>query len=185
MKGFKIFILVFLTNSCYSQLGLDAYMQTWRNQITTKHANVGVSVRTIDGNQPLYDYNGQLSLVPASSLKLLTTLIAIEEIGKNKRYETYLAYDGQLDPDGTLQGNLYIIGSGDPTLGSDRIPGTPSRRTLLSNIYESINELGITCIDGNIVADESIFDAYPIAPSWQWNDLGNYYGRRCMGFEYQ
>jgi D-alanyl-D-alanine carboxypeptidase/D-alanyl-D-alanine-endopeptidase (penicillin-binding protein 4) len=147
----------------------------------TKHANVGLSVRSVNDNQLLSHYNHEYSLIPASSLKLITTLIALEKIGGETRYETYLAYDGQIDPDGTLQGNLYIIGAGDPTLGSSRIPGTSPRNDLLIEIAEMVKKKGITCIDGKVVADESIFDAYPIAPSWQWNDLGNYYAGGAWG----
>ena len=164
-----------------SQDGLDDYLKTWRNQSSTQHANVGISIRSVDSGEQLFSYNGDLSLVPASSLKLLSTLIAYEILGPDYQYQTYLAYDGILDPDGTLQGNLYIIGSGDPTLGSNRITGSRSRHELLEHIYKTIKENGITCIDGDIVADESVFDAYPVAPSWQWNDLGNYYAGGAWG----
>ena len=46
----------------------------------------------------------------------------------------------------------------------------------------AILDKGINCIDGNIIVDESIFDSYPIAPSWQWNDLGNYYATGAWGY---
>lgn len=182
MKVFNIVcIIIFINSLLIAQSGMDDYMHTWRNQNTTKHANVGVSVRSVESNQKLFKYNGDLSLTPASSLKLLSTLIAYDLLGEDYRYHTYLAYDGILDPDGTLQGNLFIIGSGDPTFGSDRINGSLSRRQILERIYQLIKEKGISCIDGDIVADESIFDAYPVAPSWQWNDLGNYYAGGAWG----
>jgi len=48
-------------------------------------------------------------------------------------------------------------------------------------VSSAIINFGITCIDGEIIADESIYDSFPVSPSWQWNDLGNYYASGAWG----
>jgi len=78
----------------------------------------------METNKIVASINPETSLVPASSLKLITTLSAIDILGPEYRFETKISYSGKIDPDGTLNGNIYIVGSGDPTLGSPNIIST-------------------------------------------------------------
>jgi D-alanyl-D-alanine carboxypeptidase/D-alanyl-D-alanine-endopeptidase (penicillin-binding protein 4) len=153
--------------------------QEWMNKQFSgpfyKHSSIGVSVREIGTSNLLANYQKDKSLVPASSLKLLTTLSAIEILGNNYRFETNIAYDGQISADSLLNGNIYVIGSGDPTLGSQKMKNAISIQQIFNGIKESLQRKGIKYIDGDIVIDESQFPSFPAAPSWQWNDLGNYY----------
>ena len=138
----------------------------------------------INTNKIVAAINPEISLIPASSLKLITTLSALDILGPEYTFTTKISYSGKIDPDGTLNGNIYIVGSGDPTLGSPRtsLKGEVlSFNKLIVDIGKSIRDRGITCIDGEVIADESIFDSYPISPSWQWNDLGNYYASGAWG----
>ena len=66
----------------------------------------------------LAEMNSAQALVPASLSKLLTTGAALEILGPEKRFKTELAYRGLLEK-GSLKGNLYILGGGDPSLGSE------------------------------------------------------------------
>lgn len=146
-----------------------------------KHANVSIAAFDIETKKQIVDIRSEKMLIPASSMKLITTLVAIDKLGEDFRFNTEISYDGTIEPDGTLKGNIYIVGSGDPTLGSKRIKDQPDMEELLVIIRDAIIDFGITCIDGDIVADESVFDSFPISPSWQWNDLGNYYAGGSWG----
>ncbi len=68
--------------------------------------------------QIISSYNEATPLVPASTTKLLTTDAAMNIMGSKFKYNTQLEYSGKISDDGVLEGNLYIIGSGDPTLGT-------------------------------------------------------------------
>ncbi len=59
-------------------------------------------------------------MVPASTTKLLTTETALNLLGENYRWITQLEYAGTVDENGTLNGNLYVVGSGDPSLGTNK-----------------------------------------------------------------
>ncbi len=183
MRKFQVFSIIYLfVISCsWGQSTLSETVNLIRKSASLKHANIGVSVFDASNGKKIDGYNEEYSLVPASSLKLLPSLIALDEIGADFKYQTLIAVDNEWTSDGTLNGNFYIVGSGDPTLGSERIKGNLSFDQLLEDIYTRIKAQGISCIDGKIVVDESIFDAYPIAPSWQWNDLGNYYAGGAWG----
>ena len=70
---------------------------------------MSIHVQDMDTGKTIGQHMSDLSLIPASSLKLITTGVALERLGKDFHYETKLLHD---------QGNIYLIGSGDPTLGS-------------------------------------------------------------------
>ena len=181
MRVFSLILLLFVFTLSYSQKGLSEYVSDWSDNSNLKHAHVGVAVYDIDSNKEIACIDGDKMHIPASSYKLITTLNALEILGDEYRYETVIGYTGKIAEDGTLSGDLVIKGSGDPTLGSERIKGVLSFNDLISFVRDEVKQYGITCIDGKVIADESIFDSYPVAPSWQWNDLGNYYAGGAWG----
>ncbi len=163
------------TITTFGQKNFQEWMNMQFSSPFYKHASIGVSVREIGSSNLLANYLKDKSMVPASSLKLLTTLSAIEILGENFRYETKIAIDGSITSDSILNGNLYVIGNGDPTLGSQKMKDAISIQQMFDDIKQALKNKGIKQIDGDIVIDESEFPSFPAAPSWQWNDLGNYY----------
>ena len=126
--------------------------------------------------QVLIDENSNLSLQPSSCLKIVTTAAALHLLGENNRFETNLEYDGTINSKGELKGNLYIRGGGDPCLGSNRIAGSLDWQELLNNWLSAIKTAGIHTIEGVIIADATKWETLRAVPSWEWEDLGNYYG---------
>ncbi len=175
-----LFILICFS-STQAQSTLQSGIDRILNSTELKHANVSLSVLDIETGEELASHRPNKSLTPASSLKVLTSLIAMDILTEDFTYKTNISYTGSLDVDGTLKGDIVIMGSGDPTLGSTKFGGKPNFEQVLSQIVQSIQDAGITCIDGSIIADESVFNAFPISPSWQWNDLGNYYASGAWG----
>ncbi|MEO1436652.1 MAG: D-alanyl-D-alanine carboxypeptidase/D-alanyl-D-alanine-endopeptidase, partial [Bacteroidota bacterium] len=146
-----------------------------------RNAGFGFSLRSVEGNEKLVEWNGDLSLTPASTLKTLTTASALILLGADYQYETQLAYTGEIDGNGVLQGDLYIIGSGDPSLGSDQLESTPDLHQLLDRWVGEIKQLGIRSIQGQVIGDGTCFESSTTPASWQWNDIGNYYGAGVSG----
>lgn len=145
-------------------------------------ASWGVAVIDIKTGEVLVNHNGQKALTPASTLKVLTTASALEVLGPNFRYRTLLEYDGNLS-NGVLTGNIYVRGSGDPTLGSDRFAGC-DRQSLLNTWLSAIKTAGIVRIDGNIIGDASAFTTDNTPAHWMWEDMGNYYGAGASGLNF-
>lgn len=180
----KLFLLIGLSLIGFTTSGQDDFNQKiveLAESKPLKYANVSISAFDIASKTQIIDYRGDKSLTPASSMKLIPSLIALELFGHDYRYETKLKYDGQIENDGTLLGNIYLEGSGDPTLGFNRFESTKPLNELLDHLSQRVSDAGITCVDGHIIADESAFDSYPVCPSWQWNDLGNYYAGGAWG----
>ena len=172
--------LVALSFLC-GQTPLQSYLDKAADHSIYKSANLSLSIYEVDSHTEIASHRSQKVATPASSLKLFTTLSGIHYLGEDFRFETIIGYTGHIDDSGTLKGNLVIKGGGDPTLGSSKIKGNKDLVTLLDHIKTQVIDQGINCIDGDIVIDESIYDSYPIAPTWQWNDLGNYYATGAWG----
>lgn len=127
--------------------------------------------------------NIRQKLVPASNVKLITTGLALKNLGPDFRFETTLAYTGQIK-DSTLVGDLYIVGGGDPTTGS--VSESAEKIAVTFGKWESIlRKAGINRIEGRIVADPRYFDDQTAENlSWSYDDIGTYYGAGPTGLNF-
>ena len=148
-------------------------VKTMVSDPTFAEAVVGICVTTGSGEN-LAEHNSRTMLVPASNMKLITTGAAIHTLGKDFRFETRLGYKGQIE-NGTLKGNLYILGGGAPTLGSKDTIATPLEQTF-GQWKQLLEKEGINKIEGHIIGDGRYFDGMPEEGSWVWEDIGTYFG---------
>ncbi len=116
----------------------------------------------------------------------MSTATALSVLGGDYTYPTYLEYDGQIVRD-TLRGDLFLRGTGDPSLGSDndRFEGVPNGDQLLNRWAVAVRRAGIRYVQGQVVADPTIFDDKNLADTWVWGDLGNYYGAGVQGLNFR
>ena len=145
---------------------------------TFSHASVAVSARTIGGRE-LIDLDSEKLLIPASNMKLISTGAALYALGPDYRYETFIGHDGEII-DGTLHGNLYIVGGGDPTIGSKDSIAVTVEKTF-GQWKKMLDDAGITRIEGHIVGDGRWLDGMLEEPTWMMNDIGTYYGTGVTG----
>jgi len=141
----------------------------------------------------LYAYNAtkgkviaqtpQRSLTPASVMKLVTSATAIELLGPDYQFVTSLKYSGKINHDkGVLEGDLYIIGGGDPAFYSEYF--TEHYENTFENWAAALKRRGIREVDGDIIADISIIQDEPVPGGWIWEDIGNYYGAGVYGLTF-
>jgi serine-type D-Ala-D-Ala carboxypeptidase/endopeptidase (penicillin-binding protein 4) len=160
---------------------LTPSFETFRNNASLKHASWSVIATDLVSNTTLLDHNSQLALCPASAQKLLTTATALLILGADYTFSTSLAYDGWIDDTGVLHGNMYIIGSGDPSLGSSAMDDSLSTSRVLTHFITKVRAAGIRQIRGNLIADDTHFDHEMIPGKWLWEDIGNYFGAGSSG----
>lgn len=141
-------------------------------------ASFSLIVRDVQEGKTVYSYDTDRLQSPASVLKTVATATALEILGEDYRYPTTLEYDGTLK-DGTLQGNLYIKGSGDPSLGSSHF--APEQNKFLVTWIAALQKAGIRHITGSVISDESIFDTEGASIKWLREDMGNYYAPGSYG----
>ncbi|NID08764.1 D-alanyl-D-alanine carboxypeptidase/D-alanyl-D-alanine endopeptidase [Fibrivirga algicola] len=181
------------TGSAWAQVQLSPdsvalqRLRTWAVSLQTgplaSNGIVSLSVRRVNDGAVIFGQNDQISLSTASTLKLVSTATALATLGGTYSYTTTLEYDGVI-VDSTLQGNLYLRGTGDPSLGSGRFTGYPAWAALLKDISWQVRRAGIRRIDGAIIGDASYYTDQPIPDSWPFSDLGNYYGAGLFGLNF-
>lgn len=155
-------------------------LDQFQDSPVARYGTVGLSVRRVRDGEAIIGYNSRQTLSTASTLKLVTTATAIATLGPTFSYTTVLEYDGTVR-DSTLIGNLYIRGSGDPSLGTWRYTGFADTPTLLTVWSDAIRRVGIRRIQGSVVGDASIYTNLPTPDTWPYSDLGNYYGAGLSG----
>ena len=141
-------------------------------------ASFSLVVKDVQEGRTVYCYDTDRLQSPASVLKTVATATALEILGEDYRYPTALEYDGILE-NGTLEGNLYIKGSGDPSLGSSHF--APRQNKFLSTWIAALQKAGIKHITGSVISDESIFDTEGVSIKWLREDMGNYYAPGSYG----
>jgi D-alanyl-D-alanine carboxypeptidase/D-alanyl-D-alanine-endopeptidase (penicillin-binding protein 4) len=115
----------------------------------------GAYVEDLTTGEQLYALRGGTPRVPASNEKLWTSLAALRELGEAGTLRTTALATRSLTLDGTLRGNLYLRGEGDPTLS----------RARLEALAQDLREAGLTRVTGHVVGDESVFDTRRGPPS--------------------
>jgi len=141
-------------------------------------AQVGFSLLQPDGSV-LFGHQEQKAFIPASTLKAVITAAALDVLGPEHRFRTQLVYDGSLQ-DSVLNGNLWIIGEGDPSLGSNR-EELLGAAALLKEWVAAIRAAGIRRIEGQVIGDGRFYGAPEVPGGWAWDDLGNYYAPVLTG----
>jgi D-alanyl-D-alanine carboxypeptidase/D-alanyl-D-alanine-endopeptidase (penicillin-binding protein 4) len=122
-------------------------------------AMLAVDVRDVATGANVYSLQANKRVVPASTMKLLTTAAALEILGTDFRFATTVSAGGSRD-DGTLRGDLYLKGHGDPTiLAAD-----------YDRLAADVAAAGITKVTGKLVADDTWFDAQRLGTDWAWDD---------------
>lgn len=150
------------------------------NDTVMRVGQAGICVIDAKTGEILGAHNASMSLIPASNMKIVTTAAGLKILGNDYTYKTELQYDGTIK-DSVLIGNIILKGFGDPTLGSPFMDSTYSMQYLLDSLTVKIKALGIKKIKGKIVGDGTAFEKSTAAPTWLWEDLGNYYGSGPSG----
>lgn len=122
-------------------------------------STVGLEVYDLTADSILYKVNEHQMLRPASTMKLLTAITAIDKLGGSYQFRTQLYYTGKVE-DHTLTGDLYCVGGFDPRFNIDD----------MNAFVESIRRMGVDTIRGSIVADRSMKDADLLGEGWCWDD---------------
>jgi D-alanyl-D-alanine carboxypeptidase/D-alanyl-D-alanine-endopeptidase (penicillin-binding protein 4) len=133
-------------------------------------AHVGVCAYGLNTKKTLYERQSDNLFIPASNTKIVTTLAALYYLGADFHFVTQLLTDGIIEK-GTLKGNLYLKGDGDPSFKS----------THLQQMVQAMVTQGIRSITGDLFIDTSVFDADPWGPGCLWDDGDVAWNKRVDG----
>lgn len=144
---------------------IDRLTEYLANEEQLQGAAFSIHIKEEQSGKTIFDKNADQRMRPASNMKLLTAAAVLDEFGQEHRFETIVATDGQVKS-GQLDGNVYLIGKGDPSLTYEDIQ-------LLAN---QLHEQGIRKINGDIIADDTYFDRERYSEDTTWKDESAYYG---------
>ncbi|SDL09258.1 D-alanyl-D-alanine carboxypeptidase / D-alanyl-D-alanine-endopeptidase (penicillin-binding protein 4) [Glycomyces sambucus] len=134
---------------------IDAILQD--PKVTDSQASI--IVKDAATGEVVYDHHGNQRAIPASNNKLSTVAGALEVLGEDFTFTTDVVADAPVD--GTVSGDLYLRGSGDPSmLAAD-----------YRSLADQLVEAGVTTVDGDLVADDTAFDAARHGDVWSWSDV--------------
>jgi D-alanyl-D-alanine carboxypeptidase/D-alanyl-D-alanine-endopeptidase (penicillin-binding protein 4) len=120
-------------------------------------SQVGMQIYDLTADSLIFSYNAQQRMRPASTMKLVTAITAINTLGGGYQFRTQLFYTGSIQ-NNTLTGNIYCVGGFDPRFNSDD----------MNAFVESIHRLGVDTIRGALYADLSMKDGDRLGNGWCW-----------------
>lgn len=122
-------------------------------------SQVGIMVWDLEADSCIYKHNERQLMRPASTMKLLTAITALDKLGGSYQFKTQLKYTGTIE-EGVLHGDVYCVGGMDPRFNSDD----------LAAFVNSLKEMGVDTIRGKVYADRSMKDADLLGEGWCWDD---------------
>lgn len=156
---------------------VDININAMMNDPVLRNANWGFVIYDPKTKKVVSSYNENASLIPASTTKLLTTETAMSLLGEKFKWITQLEHSGTIDDEGNLNGNLYIVGSGDPSMGTNKA-GAASYRDIITDFIMAMGEKGIKKVNGDIIIQTAVFKAnkmQKLPENIVWLENGNYY----------
>ena len=118
-----------------------------------------MSVYNLSADSFLFNYHERQQMIPASTLKLLIAISALENLGIKGEFHTSLHQNGAISG-GTLHGDLILVGGFDPLLN----------QADLQTMARTVKNAGIQRIDGRLIGDLSMTDTLRMGNGWSWDD---------------
>ena len=129
------------------------------NDSLFKRTQLGLMVYDLSADSVLYSYGGKQTLRPASTMKLLTSITALDLLGSDYAYRTYLYYKGKI-AGGVLSGDVWLVGGMDPLFDEKD----------MKVFAETLHRVGVDTIRGHIMQDVSFKEEPLLGEGWCWDD---------------
>src|SRR5215831_13352656 len=139
----------------------------------------GALVKAVDHDETLYSRNATKLMMPASTMKVVTLAAAAEKLGWNYTYTTRVFTTGRI-VEGVLQGDLIVVGSGDPSL--DDWDGMATQ--LFADWATQLKAAGIHAIRGRIIGDDNLFDDDGYGFGWSWDDMARSFSASVSALQF-
>ena len=161
-------ILILAATLTYAGSPLDRFLKSK----SISAGSTAVLVQDLKTGDVLMSHNADRPLLPASIMKTVTIAGLLQEKGPDERFHTMVFADGPIEGN-RIEGDLLIVGGGDPTLGANCAPESAD---IAEEIIAVLRHKGIDTINGNLRVDTSLYDGPSCPPSWAAGDLNEAYG---------
>ncbi len=146
------------------------------------NATWGIAVESLDRGDTLFSRNADKGFIPASNMKIFTTVFALDRLGPDYTYTTRVFLKGRRVDDSTFDGHIILKGSGDPTLsGRFRDDRTLA---ILEDWRDSLKSLGVRRLCGHVIGDDRIFTDEFLGAQWEWDNESYWYSAQLSGLSF-
>ncbi len=161
MKKYVVLLLIICctTLSAVAQNILQQRVDSLLQDPMFETSQIGIMVYDLTSETVVYQKNERQLMRPASCMKLVTAITALDCLGGDYEYTTRICYTGNIS-EGTLRGDIYCVGGFDPMLTTDDV----------AVMAESVKNLGIERIEGNIIGDRTMKEVLDYGEGWCWDD---------------
>ena len=163
--AFVLSLFSILATTSFSQLSVQARLDSIVGNCLPKGVDAAIMVYDLTLQKPVYALREDVMCRPASVQKVVTSIVALNALGTDFSFETKVDMRGELKSDGTLDGDIYLIGGLDPALTSAE----------LRQMAFDLKKAGIRKINGTLYADISMMDSISWGPGWSWDDAPSSY----------
>lgn len=176
-RNIVLITLLMVATAVFAESPLDKFLRS--KSITA--GSTAVLVQDLSTGKTLASHNTDRPLLPASIMKTVTIAGLLQEKGPDERFHTYVYADGPIKGS-VIEGDLLIVGGGDPTLGANCAPESAD---IADEIIATLQHKGITSIKGNLRVDTSLYSGPACPPSWASGDLNEAYGTGCHALNFR
>lgn len=153
------------------------FITQWKNDAAFKPASIGFAFYDLDSSKYIVDYNKEKVLSAASTQKLLTTAIALKNLGADYQFTSTIEYSGRIQ-EKTLRGDICIYPNKNPCLANKRFGNKVE--DIVDEIDNFLKNKGIKFLGGVQIIDPT-YETETLPRTWLWEDIGNYYGANPTG----
>jgi D-alanyl-D-alanine carboxypeptidase/D-alanyl-D-alanine-endopeptidase (penicillin-binding protein 4) len=161
----------------------EARLDSLVNGLVARSAESSIQIVELESGRIVGERNPHLVLAPASNMKLFTTAAAIDLLKPSFAVTTQVLTRGEVDASGTLNGDVKIVGRGDPTIGGRFHDGEAT--AVIQEWAADLKRAGIKTVNGNLIFEYGYFDTEYIHPTWPVDQLVNWYEAPIAAFSMQ
>lgn len=176
LLGLSFHLLFSQEQGTNNTLRIDKALEEFVKDPVLSNASISFYAEDMETGLVLSQYNPSILLSPASTMKLFTTAAALEILGADCNFKTDFYYNGIIDQEGVLHGNVIIKGGGDPVFYSSSFSSYYYSPDIFSIVVEELKKAGIKSIKGKVIGDASYYTDNNVPSTWIEADIANYFG---------
>jgi D-alanyl-D-alanine carboxypeptidase/D-alanyl-D-alanine-endopeptidase (penicillin-binding protein 4) len=162
---------------------LSERLESLLNGSVTRSSDVSVQIVEIESGTVVAERNPNMALAPASNMKLFTTGAAVDLLTPAFELSTTVFARGPVDQTGTLDGDVKIVGHGDPTVGGRFHDGHAT--AVIDDFATDLKRSGVKTVKGNLIIEYGYMDTEYVHPTWPVNQLMTWYEAPVSAFSMQ
>ena len=152
------------------------------NQKFLENAFWGIHIQSLKNGEVLYSHHSKKNMIPASNMKIFTSVFALDKLGPDFQYTTGVYLHGKFDNDTVFTGNVIIRGMGDPTISGRFFDNKVTR--IPEDWADSLTARKIKVIHGKIIGDDNFFGDDALGKHWEWDEESYWYSAQVSGLSF-